>query len=212
MFNSRINNFSSKVSFSVKSIEKGHHKVLFQGVPMIKCPFDYLIYQMLIWEVKPDLIIEIGTNEGGGALYFASILDSLGQGVVHTIDIIDKVNDTKVLSHPRIIRFFGGFKSYELSSARCFNNILVVDDGSHLYQDVYDALEKFKNLISKNSYYIIEDGIIDKLGMKKSYKGGPNLAIRNFLKKNSSFQIDTKWVNFFGRNATFNTNGYLKKI
>lgn len=88
MFTKKIENYSDKVDFSVKSIEKGHHKVLFHGIPMIRCPFDYVIYQMLIWEVKPDLIIEIGTNRGGSAYYYATILDALGNGTIHTIDII----------------------------------------------------------------------------------------------------------------------------
>jgi cephalosporin hydroxylase len=212
MFKSRVRNYTNKVKFSVKTIEKGHHNVSFQGVPMIKCPFDYLIYQMLVWEVKPDLIIEIGTNLGGSAFYFANMLDNMGQGIVHTIDIIDQVRDQRVLEHPRIKRFFGGYQSYGLNNAHNFQRVLVVDDGSHLYEDVYNALEKFKNLINENSYYIVEDGIIDELGMTKSYKGGPNKAIKEFLEKNNSFQIDTRWTNFFGQNATFNTNGYLKRV
>jgi cephalosporin hydroxylase len=212
MFKAKVNNYNNKVNFSIKTIEKGHHNVFYQGVPMIKCPFDYLIYQMLIWEVKPDLIIEIGTNRGGGALYFANLLDSLGQGEVHTIDIIDNVNDQRVFMHPRIKRFFGGFQSYELNNSFEFENILVIDDGSHLYEEVFLALEKFKHLINKNSYYIVEDGIIDELGMTRSYNGGPNKAIKEFLEKNSSFQIDPRWTNFFGQNATFNTNGYLKRV
>ena len=46
---------------------------------------------MIICEVKPDLVIEIGTNIGGGALYIADLLDSLGKGIVHTIDIVAQV-------------------------------------------------------------------------------------------------------------------------
>ena len=67
---------NNSVNFNTKSICDGHHNVTYRGVKYIRCPFDYLIYQMVINEVKPDLIIEVGTNNGGGALYMADIMDS----------------------------------------------------------------------------------------------------------------------------------------
>jgi cephalosporin hydroxylase len=212
MFTKKIENYSDKVDFSVKSIEKGHHKVLFHGIPMIRCPFDYVIYQMLIWEVKPDLIIEIGTNRGGSAYYYATILDALDNGTIHTIDIIEMEKDQRIIDHPRIKLFTEGFEQYDIEEAKKFSKILVIDDGSHTYEDVKKSLDKFNDLVNLNSYFIVEDGIIDKLGMSKDYQGGPNKAIKEFLKKNKSFEIDLKWTSFFGKNATFNTNGYLKKV
>jgi len=212
MHSNNLANYSLEVKFDIASIDKGHHKMLYHGVPMIKSPFDYAIYQMLIWELKPDLIIEIGTNLGGSAFYYANILDSLNRGIIHTIDILDLVNDKRIIDHPRIKRFHKGFQLYDLSQASGYNNILIIDDGSHMFQDVKDALIKFNHLVSVNSYFIVEDGIIDELGLGKVYEGGPNKAIREFLAGNSSFEIDLKWTNFFGINATFNTNGFLKKI
>jgi cephalosporin hydroxylase len=212
MHSNNLANYSLEVKFNIASIDKGHHKMFYHGVPMIKSPFDYAIYQMLIWELQPDLIIEIGTNLGGSAFYYANILDSLNSGIIHTIDILDLVNDKRIIDHPRIKRFHKGFQSYDLSEASGYNKILIIDDGSHMYQDVKDALIKFNHLVSVNSYFIVEDGIIDELGLGKVYEGGPNRAIRDFLTGNSSFEIDLKWTNFFGINATFNTNGFLKKI
>src|SRR5688500_4554873 len=90
-----------KVDISVKSICDGHHKVTYKGIKAIRCPFDYVIYQMIISDLKPDLVIEIGTNIGGGALYVADLMDSLGHGQIHTIDIT-KQSDPIVGTHPRI--------------------------------------------------------------------------------------------------------------
>lgn len=59
--------FSKQKNFTLKDIDAGHHKVTYKGVPAIKCPFDYVLYQMIITEIKPDLIIEIGTNKGGSS-------------------------------------------------------------------------------------------------------------------------------------------------
>ena len=67
-------------------------------------------------------------------------------------------------------------------------------------------------MVSKDSYFIIEDGIINKLGLEKEYEGGPLKAIREFLPSHSEYIVDRKWCDMFGKNATFNVNGYLKKI
>lgn len=201
----------NSVDFNVKTICDGHHKVSYRGVRYIRCPFDYVIYQMIINEIKPDLIIEIGTNAGGGALYMADLLDKIGHGEVHTIDIVDMVDNELVKTHNRIKRFQGGYQSYDLENAKNFDKIIVIDDGSHTYEDVKNTLNKFKDIPSKDSYFIVEDGIIDELGYQ-GYDGGQLRAIEEFITNNDNYVIDGKWCNFFGKNATFNVNGYLKKI
>lgn len=201
----------NSINFNIKTICDGHHMVKYRGVKYIRCPFDYVIYQMIINEIQPDLIIEVGTNAGGGALYMADVMDKIGKGVIHTIDINDYVISELVKTHPRIKRFLGGYQSYDLSNAKGFEKIIVIDDGSHIYEDVKNALEKFKDLPSKNSYFIVEDGILNDLGYN-DYNGGPLRAIEEFLTKNKNYVIDRKWCDFFGKNATFNVNGYLKRI
>jgi cephalosporin hydroxylase len=57
---------------------------------MLKCPFDFWMYQELIFELRPDLIIETGTFEGASAFYFATILDLIGSGEIVTIDIDER--------------------------------------------------------------------------------------------------------------------------
>ena len=210
-FKPSIKHYTDKVKYDTNSIELGHHKVVYKDVPIIKCPFDYVIYQMILWEVKPDLIIEIGTNRGGSALYFADLLDLIGHGEIHTIDIEDMVEE-KVKKHKRIKFFAEGFEKYDLINTIGFKNIIVIEDGSHTYHDVKATLHKLNQVVSKDSYFIVEDGIIDKLGYKKKYSGGPNKAIKEFISENNSYIIDRKWCDMFGINATFNTNGYLKKI
>lgn len=199
------------VNLSVKSIDKGHHHVSYRGVKAIRCPFDYVMYQMIISEVKPDLIIEIGTRKGGGAFYMADLLDNIGKGEIHTVDIVDEVEPV-VKTHKRIRFFTQGWENYDLQLAQDFDTILIIEDASHMYEDTIGVLNKFHNLVSKGSYFIIEDGIINELGLEKKYGGGPLRAIREFLPHHSEFIVDRKWCDMFGKNATFNVNGYLKKI
>jgi len=204
--------FSRSKSFSLKGIDTGHHNVTYKGVPAIKCPFDYVLYQMIVWEVKPDLIIEIGTNKGGSALYLADLLELNQKGEIHTIDLPGNKESALLYDHPRIQLFKNGFKNYNLTQLANFSSVLIIEDGSHLYEDTLEALKLFSPYVSKNSYFIVEDGIITDLGLKNEYNGGPQKAIFDFLKTNTQFQIDKKWCNFFGHSSTFNVNGYLKRI
>jgi cephalosporin hydroxylase len=198
--------------FSLKDIDAGHHKVTYRGIPAIKCPFDYVIYQMIIYEIQPDLIIEIGTNAGGAALYLADLLELNKKGELHTIDLPENKENELLHTHPRIKVFKDGFQGYDISLVNNFKTIMVIDDGSHKYDDVRDVLIKFSPIISPGSYFIVEDGIITELGLEKEYDGGPQKAIREFIKRQNKFKIDRKWCDFFGDNTTFNLNGYLKRI
>lgn len=200
-----------EVKISVQSIYEGHHQVTYKGIKAIRCPFDYVIYQMIINEVKPDLVIEVGTNIGGGALYIADLLDMNGKGILHTIDIVDIV-DPRVKENKRIKFFTNGWEDYSLEQAQGFEKILIIEDASHYYEDTIGILNKFCGLVTLDSYFIIEDGIINELGLEKEYKGGPLKALCEFLPNHPEFIVDRKWCDMFGKNATFNVNGYLKRI
>jgi cephalosporin hydroxylase len=202
---------AEEVKISIQSIYEGHHLVTYKGIKAIRCPFDYVIYQMIICELKPDLVIEIGTNIGGGALYIADLLDANGKGILHTIDIIDLVHP-KVKEHTKIEFFAEGWENYDLELTDKFETILVIEDASHLYKDSIGILNKFNKIVSKDSYFIVEDGIINELGLEKNYEGGPLKAIREFIPNHPEYIVDRKWCDMFGKNATFNVNGYLKKI
>lgn len=200
-----------RVKFDVKSIDKGHHNVTYREIKAQRSPFDYVIYQMIISEVQPDLIIEIGTNFGGGALYMADLLNNLGNGMVHSVDITNNCSDI-VKNHPRIKLFHDGYDNYDLNLIKEEYKVLIIEDASHTYEDSINALNKFYSYVSVNSYFIVEDGIVDKLGASKKFNGGPCKAIREFMTNNNDYIIDRKWCDFFGKNATNNVNGYLKKI
>lgn len=226
-------------NLDLRKIHDGLGRTLYKGINIQKFPFDYLMYQMIIHDVRPDLIIEIGTMHGGSALYLADLLEIEGieGGEVHTIDLVNpferkeyegtldnhKPNPNEnpnypevVAAHPRIKTFNGGFQNYDLSNCKGFNKILVIDDGSHVYTDVLSSMNKFKDIVSIGSYLIIEDGnapdICPDPELVKAYEGGPLRAIYTFLRENEEFRIDYRWCDMFGINSTFNTYGYLMKI
>lgn len=203
---------NEKVELSLSGLNKGHHKVTYKGIKAIRCPFDYVIYQMIIGEVRPDLIIEIGSHEGGGAIYLSDLLKAYNiSGEIHTIDIHDSAK--KNVEGYSNIKFFGdGAENYDLSLTKKFNKILVIEDAAHTYECSKSAIDKFASVVSVGSYLIVEDGIVNELGIEKEYRGGPLKAIREFLPDHPEFIVDRKWCDMFGKNATFNVNGYLRKI
>jgi cephalosporin hydroxylase len=198
---------------SLRLFYKRHHHYLYRGIPCRKFPTDLAIYQMLINHNKPDLIVEIGTNSAGSALYFQDILDKQNKGgKVHTIDIVDMVTDRLVLENPNIIRFFGGWENYPVELLDQSKETMVIDDGSHVSDDTLAALRKFSPLVSIGQYYIVEDAVLSKFGMNRRYRGGPRKSISTFLKSNKSFLVDSRIENFFGKNSSSNSNGYLLRI
>jgi len=223
----------------LKKVFTGLGRTLYRGVSIQKFPFDYIMYQMIIHDVRPDLIIEIGTMHGGSALYFADLLEimNIEGGEVHTIDLIspEKRKERETLlneydgdpnenpnypeviaAHPRIKTFDGGYKNYDLTNCEGFKKILVIDDGSHVREEVLEVMNKFKKLINVGSYLIIEDGNALDVSIQPNlvnlYHGGPLMAIHKFLSENDEFRIDFRWCDMFGINSTFNTYGYLKKV
>lgn len=202
-----------KSDINLFDVYNGHFNVQYKGVPYLKCPMDYVLYQMLIMNIKPDLIIEIGTLNGGGALYYADLLYLLGKGQVHTINLYNEVYDQKVFDHGQIKFFYGGFDAYDIEeNTKGFEKILVIDDAAHTYEDVLKALNKFNKVVSKESYFIVEDGVVSFTGAADRYGGGPRRAIDEFLQTNDNFIVDRSLCDFFGTNATFNPDGYLKRI
>lgn len=203
--------FNKEKKFGLTGIVKGHHQVTYKGVPAVKSPFDYVLYQMLIFRLQPDLIVEIGTHKGGTALYLADLLNLNGKGQLHTIDLPGNREDDALHQHPRITVFKEGFKAYNTDTLNQYSCILVIEDGSHQYADTLAAMEKFAPFVTDSSYLLVEDGIVTEMGIANDFDGGPQRAIRQFLSANKNFSIDRTYCDFFGPNVTFNVNGYLKK-
>jgi len=183
------------------------------GVRALKNPLDAWIYQEIIYEVQPDIIIEIGTLEGGSTLYFAHLLDLLGKGRVISIDI-DRTNYH--VQHERIVALTGDSSSPEIISKvseLCEGkSVLVVHDGDHRKEQVLKDLRHYSKFVSLNSYFIVEDGIVDlfKPGDGIGEEGGWALeAAEQFISENPGFVVDTERERYI---LTYNPRGFLKRI
>lgn len=196
------------------SIQRGTMAYEWKGVPCLKNPFDLALYQLLLWREKPRTIIEIGSNKGGSALWLADMTAALGLDT--RIISIDVVLATGV-SHPRIeFRKGDGRKLGEtLSKAEMEalpRPLLVIEDGSHDYDQALATLRFFDRQMLPGEYLVMEDGIIESMRARERYNGGPSRAIDEFLEEaGSRYVVDAGYCDHFGYNVTWNTNGYLRK-
>jgi cephalosporin hydroxylase len=196
-----------------------HHKNIvldkcyWMGVRALKNPLDAWIYQEIIYEVQPDIIIEIGSAEGGSTLYLAHLLDLLGKGRVLSIDI-DRTNYR--VQHERIIVLTGDSSSPEViskvSEVCVGKSVLVVHDGDHRKEQVLKDLRNYSKFVSLNSYFIVEDGIVDlfRPGDGIGEEGEWALtAVDQFLSETPEFMADTERERYI---LTYNPRGFLKRI
>lgn len=181
------------------------------GVPVLKCPLDLWLYQEILHNLKPDLIIETGTARGGSAFYFASLLDLLGKGQIVTIDVNAPENRPQ---HPRVTYLQGSSLAPEIMEtmyqyAEGKKVVLVSLDSNHSKAHVLKEMELYGKLVSKGSYMVVEDTNINGHPVLKEFGEGPYEAVEEFLKTHSEFYIDYDLEKFL---FSFNTHGYLRKV
>lgn len=180
------------------------------GYNILKCPTDLFVYQEIINEVKPDIIIEGGTSEGGSTLYLAHLCDLIGNGEVFSVDILADDHNIRP-AHPRIEYILGSMLDKNivnyLSNKAKDKKVLIILDDDHNADHVLKELHTYHSLVKSGSYIIVEDG----LETRKTHKlaGGPAAAVKSFLKENKNFKVDQSKEKFL---LTFNTSGYLKRV
>ncbi len=180
------------------------------GVPVQKLPLDLWIYQEIMNELKPDLIIECGTADGGSAYYLASLCDLVRNGRIISIDILAKPRP----QHPRITYLTGSSVSAEIQTAvrnaiKPGERVMVILDSDHSLEHVLNELRAYAPLVTSGSYLIVEDTNINGHPVLPQFGPGPMEALQQFLAENKDFQVDLSREKFF---VTFFPNGFLKKL
>lgn len=195
------------------------------GVPIIQFPQDIVAMQEIIWRVKPDLIIETGIARGGSLIFYASMLELIGNGHVLGIDIDIRPHNREVIeAHPmfkRITMLEGSSISDEMASrvrdfAKDFKTVLVVLDSNHTHEHVLRELEHYAPLTSVGSYCVVFDTVVEDIP-KGSFpdrpwdKGdNPKTAVWAYLEQDDRFEIDTDIHNKIM--VTVAPDGYLRRV
>ena len=191
------------------------------GRPIIQYPQDMAAMQEIIWEVRPDLVIETGIAHGGSLIFSASMLALLdltdaiqqkstlilGQSKrkVLGLDIdIRPHNREAIEAHPlaSYIQMIQGSSIDQgvveqvKSIARGYSKILVCLDSNHTHEHVLEELKAYAPLVSKGSYCVVFDTIVEDLPKEmfpdRPWGPGnnPKTAVLEFLKTHPEFEID----------------------
>lgn len=200
------------------------------GRPIIQYPQDMIAMQEIIWEVKPDLIIETGIAHGGSLIFSASMLELVAactgnEGEVLGIDIEIRPHNRKAIEeHPmykRISMIEGSSIAPEIISqviekAKDKKRILVCLDSNHTHDHVLAELEAYAPLSTVGSYCVVFDTVVED--MPKELAGdrpwgpgnNPKTAVFEYLKTHSEFVIDRDIQNKIL--ITVAPEGYLKRV
>ena len=184
---------------------------LWLGIPILKCPTDMWVYQEMLFELKPDVVIECGTSRGGSALYLATRCDALDSGRIITIDIEDRAGRPR---HDRIEYLLGSSTSEEIVGrvrelVGDEEDALVLLDSDHSKRHVLDELRIYSQFVKKGGYLVVEDTNVNGHPVEPDFGPGPMEAVEEFLRENGDFEIDKAREKFY---LSFNPNGYLKRI
>jgi cephalosporin hydroxylase len=196
------------------------------GRPIIQMPQDTVALQELIWQVKPDLIIETGVAHGGSIIFSASILELIGgKSTVLGIDIdIRQHNRTEIENHPMYKRI----KLLEGSSidkkvvaqvkrlAKNKKRVMVFLDSYHTHAHVLEELRLYAPFVTKDSYLVAFDTWVEQMPPNyyptKPWDKGDNpwTAVDAFLSENKDFTLDKSIEDKLL--ITLAPHGYLKRI
>lgn len=222
---------SSAHQFIKNSLAPGYsYNFSWLGRPIIQYPQDMIAMQELIWEIKPDLIIETGIAHGGSLIFSASMLELISsctgsEGEVLGIDIDIRPHNRKAIEeHPmfkRISLLQGSSIEPEIvnqvvEKAKGKKRILVCLDSNHTHNHVLAELQAYAPLTSVGSYCVTFDTVVED--MPKELSGdrpwgpgdNPKTAVWEYLKTHPEFEIDKSIQNKLL--ITVAPDGYLKRI
>ena len=196
------------------------------GRPIIQLPQDIIAMQEIIWNTKPDLIIETGVARGGSLIFYSSMLELIGSSSrIIGIDVdIRERNRKEIEQHPmfkRITLLEGSSIDKDIIKkvfdiAKNAKRVLVCLDSDHTHDHVLEEMRVYSPLVKKGSYLIVFDTVIEDLPDnffpdRPWGKGNnPKTAVNEFLKRNDRLKIDKSVQNKLLISVA--PNGYLKCI
>jgi cephalosporin hydroxylase len=166
------------------------------GVPIIQMPTDLMAIQEIMWQIKPDIVIETGVAWGGSLLFSANILAGIGHGRVIGIDVDVRQHTLDAIAVSPLRNWITVLESDSTSShliktlhSSCRNKtVLILLDSCHSHAHVLQELRLYAPLVSVGSYIIVFDTAIHFYGHLDNNQDrpwnkqdNPYLAVQEFL-------------------------------
>jgi len=174
------------------------------GRPIIQLPEDMIRIQEVIYQIKPDVIIETGVAHGGSLIYYASLFEAMDKGRVIGVDVEirshnrDAIENHELSSHITLIE--GNSTDDEIidkleTLIKPDEIVLVILDSNHTKQHVLDELNAYSSFVTKDSYIVATDGSMKYLsdvprGKSEWTWNNPVMAAMEFVEKNPQFVME----------------------
>jgi cephalosporin hydroxylase len=200
------------------------------GRPVIQLPEDLVRAQELVWQLRPDVVVETGVAHGGSLVFYASLLRLIGHGRIVGVDIeIRPHNRAAIEQHPLrdLISLVEGDSTNPgvVDAVRAQispgERVLVVLDSNHTKAHVAAELRAYADLVSVGSYIVATDGIMPELadtprGSPSWSQDSPAAAIAQFLDENRHFELVPPHGSFNESDVrtlvTYWPNAYLRRV
>ncbi len=181
------------------------------GEPVSTPPTDLVAYQELISRVAPDWIIEIGTGNGGRALFLASVCELVSRGQVVSIDL-KKAEDRP--SHPRITYLTANpVQAQTVDRVREMvgesPNALVILGSCLKRGRMVKEFQLYAPFVPLGSYLVMEGTVVNGHPVWPSFGPGPAEAVKWVINNRGDFAPDPAMERY---GLTFNPNGFLKRV
>jgi len=209
----------TKVSFNHRD-----HMLSWMGKEFIQNPHDVLMTSEAVFDLKPDVILELGVHCGGGTLFLATLLEAIGKGKVMGVDIqLNHVRNNGAANHPlakKRIQWLEGSSTAPETFSRVKEFVcearrkIFILDSDHSTKHVKNELDLYSPLLKKGDMMIVCDTIIPELrkvgkGIPGDWgKGDPKEALDLFLEDHSEFSIARRYQRM---GCTFFPGGLLMK-
>ena len=184
------------------------------GVDIQKHPMDFWVYQEMLFEIKPDVILEIGNYTGGSTYAFAHLCDIMNKGRIISVDVTDQNHDPRpeLQDHPRIQWVVADATQPNVIQAiknmiEPHERVLVIEDSSHTYDNTIKVINAYHDLIRPGDYFIVEDTVCWH-GLNVGPKPGAYEAVEEFLAKNPNWEADRSKEKFI---LTWTPKGFLRR-
>lgn len=182
------------------------HYTRYKGRKVLKPPFDWIVLGDIIEDTKPEVIIEIGTYEGGTAVWMADCVQAMG------LDCPVISIDTRNAAHSETnvgVKWVHGDATMaatfeEIESLAAGRRGLVIEDSDHKQHITAQLLEMYAPFVKVGSYFIVEDTICEFTGLPPY--PGPLGAVKAFAAAHPEFVIDRSRERYV---LTYNPMGYL---
>ena len=178
------------------------------GRPIIQYPQDMVAMQEIIWDIKPDLIIETGIAHGGSLIYYASLLELIGKGEKHPMFARIKMIQGSSVSAETVAEVNKYISGKE--------KVLVCLDSNHTHEHVLNEIRMYSRFVTVGSYLVVFDTIVETMpdnylpGRPWTKGNNPMSAVREFLKSDDKFIVDTTIDNKLLISVA--PGGYLRKV